>query len=198
MARKPPTRSWKSVPAPSVSDTICGDDPTPPAAVSLLIAADATPVQVGAMLYASPGLCFDGNLTGYLQRRFGVVVPVACKRSRLYVTRCGSDPIPQITKQAAHLHGSTTGGGYAGNALSVSQSPATGDEVYLQTHATKPLTSCAIGVTGSQVNDAPTAQLDRALLTPEGLAPAVEVYQVDRAAGVSVQFWSRTDDLETL
>ena len=195
--RPPPTRSWKSSPAISVNDSLVGNDPTPPAAVSLLLAADALPVQVGAMLYASPGLACEANVSGLSVRRIGVVVPVACKYSRLWVTRCGSVAPLQPIVQADHKHASATGGGYTGNSVSVASSSSSGSEVYLQT-STTPMTGVEITPTGTTINDAPTAQIDRALLTPLRLFPSVEVYEVQQVCGIAVQFWSRAADLELL
>lgn len=196
--RSTPKRSWKAPTTILPSTSLVGDDPTPPASIALLLAADGWPVQVGAGLYASPGHAVEANTAGLTTRRLSVMVPPACRYSCLWVTRCGSEDPQNPVKQAAHLHGSAAGGGFAGVSLSKAESGATGAEVYCQTHATLPLTDVAITRTGQQVNDAPTAQIDRALAVTEQLPPAVEVYEVQQVAGVCVQFWSRTDDLETL
>lgn len=195
--RAPPVRSWKSTPVPGPTTSVVGLDPTPPASLSLLLAAEAAAVQVVAGLYASPSLVFDGNIQNTV-RRIGVVVPVACRYSRAWVTRCGSvDELAPIG-QLAHKHASSTGGGYAGAPVSTRASLVDGTEVFYATHATKPVTHCEVAATGTGIDDAPAAAVDRALATPEGLAPAVEVYQVEQVAGFSVQFWNRTADLETL
>lgn len=197
--RATPTRSWRAVPAPSPADGIVGDsDPTPPAAVTLLQAADGAPVAVGFGLHAVCAHGVEANTAGIETRRVSVIVPPACRRSRLWVTRSGSvDPLAPAP-QADHEHASGTGGGYAGAAVSVASSLVAGAEVYLQTDAALPMTSLQVAGTGTQVNDAPGAPIDRALAVPEVLGPSLELYQVKNVAGFSVQFFERTADLESL
>ena len=200
MARTPPTRSWKGTTTVAPSDSLVGDDPTPPAALSLLLAADDWPVQVGAGLYCSPAWATECNTVaaGLSVRRVAVVVPLACLYGRMWVTRCGNNDALTTPQQAQHSHASTTGGGMAGNPVSVADSPVSGVEVYLQTHATLAMTANSITGTGTTINDAPTAPIDRALLVPEGLSAAVEVYELQNVAGASLQFFAQTSDLESL
>lgn len=197
--RGPPKRSWKSTAVLEASTSLVGEDPTPPAALPLLLAADGWTVQVGAGLWASPAWATECNTTGVVDtRRVAVLVPPACRYSRAWVTRSGNGDAQNPIKQAQHKHASSTGGGYTGNAVSVADSPVTGAEVYLQTDPALAMTSCAISGTGTAINNAPAAQVNRALAVPEGLAPSVEVYQLQNVAGACLQFWSRTDDLEGL
>ena len=198
--RAPPTRSWKATTTISPADSLVGDDPTPPAALPLLLAADGWPVQVGASLYASPAWATEGNnaAAGLNVRRVAVVVPPATRYTRAWVTRCGNGDAQKPIKQAQHSQASSTGGGYTGSPVSKAESPVTGVEVYLQTSATLAMTGCAITGTGTTINDAPTAPIDRALKVPEALAAAVEVYELQNMAGASLQFFDRTADLEGL
>lgn len=195
--RAPPSRSWKSTATVGPTSSVVGLDPTPPASLALLLAAEAAAVQVVAGLYASPLLVFDGNVQNKT-RRIGVMVPVACRYSRAWATRCGNVDEMAPVAQADHTHASSTGGGYTGVSVSTRASLVDGAEVFFATHATLPVTACEVGPTGSGINDAPTVSVDRSLATPEGLAPAVEVYQVEQVAAFSVQFWNRTQNLETL
>lgn len=196
--RAPPKRSWKAPITLLPSTSLVGTDPTPPAALPLLLAADDWPVQVGASLYAAPGYAVEANTAGLTTRRLAVMVPPACRYGCLWVTRAGSEDPQNPVKQTAHLHASPTGGGYAGAAISKQDSPALGAEVYLQTHATLPMTHVVITRTGQGINDAPTAQIDRALKVTEQLAPGIEIYEIQNMTGVCVQLWSRTADLEAL
>ena len=198
--RAPPIRSWKGPAALSVSDSLVGDDPTPPAALPLLLGADGWPVHVGAGLYAGAGWATECNnvAAGMNLRRVAVVVPLACRYSRAWVTRCGNaDPL-QPAQQLDHKHASPGGGGYAGNAISVANSPVEGAELYLQTDPLLAMTDLAVVPTGTTINDAPTAHLDRALALTPALAAAVAVYEVQNMVGLAFQFFDRTADLETL
>lgn len=184
----------------SVNESLVGDDPTPPAALPLLLSADSWPVEVGAGLYAGAGWATEANnaATGLSVRRMAVVVPLACRYSRAWVTRCASvDPLNPV-QQLDHLHASPAGGGYAGNAISRAASPVAGAEVYLQTDPALPLTAVELAPTGTTINDAPTAQLDRALAVTPALAAAVVVYEFSNVAGAALQFFDRSSDLETL
>jgi len=196
--RAPPKRSWKAPATLTPGTSLVGTDPTPPAALALLLTADDWPVQVGATLWACPGHAVEANTTGLTSRRVSVLVPPACRYTALWMTRCGSDDLQNQTKQLPHQHASLNGGGYTGAAVSSQASGASGTEIYCQTHATLPQTSVAITRTGQQVNDAPTGQIDRALRVVEQLAPRIEVYELTRVAGWCVQFWQRSADLEAL
>ena len=184
----------------SVNDSLVGDDPTPPAALPLLMAADGWPVQVAAGLYAGAGCATEGNNAGagLSVCRVAAVVPLACRYSRAWVTRCGSGDALNPVQQLEHLHASPTGGGYAGNAISKAASPVIGAEVYLQTDPALAMTGLELAPTGTTINDAPTAQLDRALKVTPALATAVEVYEFSNVAGVAMQFFDRASDLEAL
>ncbi|MBM5812803.1 MAG: hypothetical protein FJ191_12720 [Gammaproteobacteria bacterium] len=164
----------------------------------MLQAADSAPVAAAFGLYAVCGHACEANYAGLSPRRLHVVVPPACRYSRAWVTRSGSeDPIVPAS-QAAHEHASATGGGYAGAAVSRQSSPVAGFEVYLQTAPVYPMTASAVVPTGSTINDAPAAAMDRALRVPEGLGASVELYEVRQVCGVGVQFFERTADLESL
>lgn len=193
------TRSWRAEPAPDPALGIVGEsDPTPPAAVSLLQAADAAPVQVMAGLYASCGHACQANVAGLAVRRAAVPVPVGVVHSRAWVTRSASlDPLAPVV-QVDHEHASAAGGGYAGAAVSRATSPLAGADVYLATDPALGLTHVQVVATGAQVNDAPVVQLDRALAATPALAPAVEVYEFRQVCGWSVQWFDRTGDLESL
>lgn len=194
--RAPVTRSWRAEPAPDPALGIL--DPTPPAAVSLLQAADGAPVQVLAGLYASCGHACEANLAGLTPRRASVQVPLGVVHSRAWVTRSGSlDALAQLV-QAAHEHASATGGGYAGASVSRQDSPVLGAEVYLQTDPALGMSAVATVPTGAQIKDAPVDEIDRALLCTAALAPAVEVYELRQVCGWSLQFFDRTGDLESL
>jgi hypothetical protein len=187
------------VPTISPADGVVGaSDPTPSAAVSLLLAADAAPVLAAFGLYASCAHAVEVNVGGLTPRRCHVVVPPACRRSRVWVTRSGSiDPLVPV-QAGPHSHASATGGGYTAPWTSVQDCPVQGAEVYLQTHATLPMDGCAVVATGATVNDAPAAPVDRALAVPEGLSVALELYEFRTVCGWSVQFFERTADLEAL
>ena len=198
--RAPPSRSWKGPAALSVNDSLVGDDPTPPAALPLLLAADGWPVQVGVGLYAGAGWATEANnaAAGLAVRRVAAVVPLACRYSRAWVTRGGcGDPLNPV-QQLEHLHASPAGGGYAGNAISKAASQTSGVEVYLQTDPALPMTGLELAPTGTTINDTPTAQLDRALAVTPALATAVVGYEFSNVAGMALQFFDRTSDLETL
>lgn len=198
--RAPPTRSWKATTTISPADSLVGDDPTPPAALPLLLAADGWPVQVGAGLHAGPAWATECNNAGagLDVRRVAAVVPLGCRYGRAWITRSGNGDNQTPAKQAQHSHASATGGGYTGNPVSKADSPVVGAEVYLQTDPALAMTSCAIVGTGTTINDAPTAPIDRALKVTPALAAAVEVYEFKNMAGASLQFWDRTGDLEAL
>lgn len=196
--RAPPIRSWKAVPAVAPGDSIVGDDPTPPAALSLLLAADNWPIAVGIGLYASPAWPMEANTASLTQRRVAAVIPPACKYSQAWITRSSNDDGQNPVQQVGHTHASATGGGYTGNPVSAADSPVAGAEVYLQTDPVLAMTGVAIVATGTTINDAPTGPIDRALATPELLHASVEVYEFNQVAGASLKFWSRTSDLEGL
>ena len=198
--RAPPIRSWKGPAALSLTDSLVGDDPTPPAALPLLLSADSWPVQVGAGLYAGAGWATEANNpgAGLGVRRVAAVVPLACRYSRAWVTRCGSaDPL-NPAQQLEHQHASATGGGYTGAAVSKANSPVAGVDLYLQTDPVLAMTELEVVATGTTIDDAPAAQLDRALAVTPALAAAVEVYEFTSVAGMALQFFDRTSDLETL
>tara|TARA_R110000868_G_scaffold94111_4_gene259956 strand:+ start:2516 stop:3088 length:573 start_codon:yes stop_codon:yes gene_type:complete len=190
MARSCPSRNWQNATA---TLTLTGTDPTPVAAISLLLAADQAVIDVGVGLYASCARMVEANTTGLTRRRFGVVVPPGCVSARLHVLRCGG---PDLVAQANTTGGNTTGG-FTGVDVITSPSAALGVERYLQTGASAP-TSTAYTVTSAVIDNAPAGSKDRAYELTAALAPAVVEFEVNFAAGVSVEFFNRSPDLELL
>lgn len=189
MTRPTPGRDWQGA-----TDTLglCGDDVSPAAKLSLLLAADQQAVDVGAMLYASCAHCVEANTTNLTQRRFGVVVPMASKYARMHVVRSGgTDAAEQVNTTA----GNTTGG-FTGFDVISSPSSASGVERYLQTGAVAS-TSVEILHTSVVIDDVPLSSKDRAFELTAALAPAVVEFEVNLACGVTVEIFSRTADLET-
>lgn len=192
MARPAPLRHWKSQ---TTTQTVCGEDPTPTASMALLWAADQVVLDVGAMPYAMTAHCVEANTTGLTERRFGVVIPPACKYARLHITRCGGNT--STSWQSDSTAGSTTSGGFSGSAVVTAPAPIYGDELYFNT-GTTPAINVGFLVTSDYIEDAPGGTMNRALKVPEDLKPNVEDFNVTRCAGVGVQVFLRTANLEDL
>ncbi len=193
MARQAPLQHWKGQ---TTTETICGQDVAPAATQLLLGQADQAPIDVGAMAYATCAHMVEANTTGTTVRRFAVVVPPASRRARLHVTRSGGSA--NSTTQASTTAGSTTSGGFTGASVVTASSPTWGDERYLGADATHPSVNVQVLVTADVINDTPGASTNRAFKLPEALHPSIEEFEVTMAAGVGVEVFSRTPDLEAL
>jgi hypothetical protein len=170
--------------------TVCGTNPTPPAAQMLLRGADS-PVLEGAFSpYVGCGHMFDGNLAGQDQTQFGVCLAPGSRYARAHVTRSGVVD-NSLAPQADSLVGGTTAGLPATIAAA---SPFYDVELYLGTGAI--LAASAVVVTGSAEVASPDPA--RALALVEIATAQVEMVEVNIAAGFCLEVITRTGDIETL
>lgn len=189
MARANPQPSWPT--GALAVETICGQDPTPPAQQALLLAADLAVLEAALGPYVGCGHMVDANLSGQSQRQVGIPVAPGTRYGRMHVTRSGHVDLSTSAAQAD----TTVGGTTAGIPSTITaKSPYLGSERYLETGS--PLALSVIVTTGTALVASPDPS--RAVQFVEANNSAIEMVEVNVAAGFCVEIIDRTADIETL
>lgn len=179
-------RDWTSL---TSLDSI-QDDPTPPAKLAFLHAADRWALDAATQPYGSAASIFRGGETGLVTRHFRTVVAAGGERARYHV----AVGFTSVQAASANVAATTAYGGIAGNdptklAIPWGFTRAVDPELllYRQNY-----------MSGDDPEDTPAANLDR-MLELESLAhPKVEPGSISNCCGFSVVVARHVADLETL
>ena len=195
---------------PSLSETLNRVDDSakmlqtvsPPAKVEYLLAADRYVLDCLTLPYAAPAVCFDGTGASVTERQLGTVFAPATTHARCWITRSG-DGIGQGVLQAdseientTSADPATVGSSAAADVITV-PCQQTGTIGYCDVSA-QGLQNVATYASGDQIDDTPSATMDRQLEVAEGLVPVVEDLQVSFVDGICVWPSVQSLDLEAL
>jgi hypothetical protein len=196
MSRKVPLPQWVSLCAPAFPAVepgepampICGTDPTPPAKVVLLAAADLAVLRAGFGGYAQAGHMVDGaDATGGRNiHRCHIVWAPGTKFAIMWATRCG-------TNTGTAQSDSKVGDDATFPANHVAQSPFLGDEDYLETGTTQ--------VSVQHIHTGTAKSGSAATMCIENVptaAPVVGLHEIRYAHGFCIKMVEPVADMETL
>lgn len=195
---------------PSLSDTSGRVDATalmlktvsPPAKVEYLLAADRYVLDVLTLPYAAPAVCFDGTSSGITERQLGTVFAPGTVHARCWLTRSGDGIGLGVTQADSEIENTTSadpaavGSSAAADVITV-PCPQTGTASYCDV-GSQGLQNLVSYASGDQIDDTPSATINRQLEVAEQLTPAVEDLQVSYVDALCVWPAEQSLDLETL
>ncbi len=198
--RSPNTRNWtgESITKPLTAEA------TPSASLGLLVMADQYPVDVATMPYASCGRVFDGvSAVARKTRYLASMVAPGAAHGRGVIARSWWPFGPIIGENTESW--TATGGTTAAETVTTHDDVAdfTADQalnnwamVYTFGFGSCPI--ALLATTGSTIQDAPIATLDRQYELAKHAYPYVEPQMVTWAGGFTMFVSQRIADLETL